>query len=390
MELIDQHVESLIFTAGQPISEKDIATSLHKAIDESISEEEINASLGRLVEKYKSDDYAFEIVPISKGYHFMTKGAYHNTVGEHLKIISKKKLSRAALETLAIVAYKQPVTRIDLEAIRGVGCDYTIQKLMEKELVEMQGRSPGPGRPLLYGTSDKFMDYFGIKDLKDLPKPKDFEMPETEVGEPAPIEVVEPNESTEGKETESTEGLVGVEGEDKVNEETIIQEDAIEGTDSISAEEVINTESEEIEELEPVESATQKLESKTNEEIVPIEVEKENIVSDEQVEFEAEVIIEQTDESENSKSEKLIIVADENKESLDKVETVAEEVISVQLIEHTSNEEPMKTESIGTESIETESSETVEFITDEMTVQDQDSDQQGDLIIKNNSSEEEE
>lgn len=209
MELIDQHVESLIFTSSQPISEKEIINSLQNAIDDKIAKKDVEASLERLVGKYKSEEFAFEIVPISKGYHFMTKGAFHNTVGEHLKIISKKKLSRAALETLAIIAYKQPVTRIDLEAIRGVGCDYTIQRLMEKELVEMQGRSPGPGRPLLYGTSQKFMDYFGIQDLKDLPKPKDFEMPESEVGEPAPIEVVVPNESNDeaSENTDSTEGL---------------------------------------------------------------------------------------------------------------------------------------------------------------------------------------
>jgi len=174
---------------------------MQRALDEKISEEDVNASIERLMDKYKSEEFAFEIVPISKGYHFMTKGSYHTTVGEHLKVISKKKLSRAALETLSIIAYKQPVTRIDLESIRGVSCDYTIQKLMEKELVEMQGRAEGPGRPLLYGTSDKFMDYFGIKDLKELPKPKDFEMPETEVGEPAPIEVVVP---TEGNEIEDT------------------------------------------------------------------------------------------------------------------------------------------------------------------------------------------
>ena len=206
LEQIDQHVESLIFTSSQPISEKELVNSLQKALDDSVSKKEVLASVERLVEKYKSDQYAFEIVPISKGYHFMTKGAFHNTVGEHLKIISKKKLSRAALETLAIIAYKQPVTRIDLEAIRGVGCEYTVQKLMEKELVEMQGRSPGPGRPLLYGTSQKFMDYFGIQDLKDLPKPKDFEMPESEVGEPAPIEVVVPTESTDelASETQSS------------------------------------------------------------------------------------------------------------------------------------------------------------------------------------------
>lgn len=202
MELIDQHVESLIFTSGQPISEAEITTSVQRALDEKISKEEVDASIERLIEKYKSENFAFEIVPISRGYHFMTKGSYHTTVGEHLKVISKKKLSRAALETLSIIAYKQPVTRIDLESIRGVSCDYTIQKLMEKELVEMQGRAEGPGRPLLYGTSEKFMDYFGIKDLKDLPKPKDFEMPETEVGEPAPIEVVVPTESNESAEKE--------------------------------------------------------------------------------------------------------------------------------------------------------------------------------------------
>ena len=201
MELIDQHVESLIFTSGQPITESEITTSMQRALDEKISEEDVNASIERLMDKYKSEEFAFEIVPISKGYHFMTKGSYHTTVGEHLKVISKKKLSRAALETLSIIAYKQPVTRIDLESIRGVSCDYTIQKLMEKELVEMQGRAEGPGRPLLYGTSDKFMDYFGIKDLKELPKPKDFEMPETEVGEPAPIEVVVPTESNEADDT---------------------------------------------------------------------------------------------------------------------------------------------------------------------------------------------
>ena len=223
MELIDQHVESLIFTSGQPISESEITSSIQRAIDESISEQDINASIDRLIEKYKAEEFAFEIVPISKGYQFMTKGAFHTTVGEHLKIISKKKLSRAALETLAIIAYKQPVTRIDLESIRGVGCDYTIQKLMEKELVEMQGRADGPGRPLLYGTSEKFMDYFGIKDLKDLPKPKDFEMPETEVGEPAPIEVVKETEAI--TETEGVdEGLVEAMTEENGEEMEVVSE----------------------------------------------------------------------------------------------------------------------------------------------------------------------
>jgi segregation and condensation protein B len=125
---------------------------------------------------------------IAGGYQFLTKGAYHNTVGVYLKQTMKKRLSRSALETLSIIAYKQPVTKSELERIRGVNCDYAIQKLLEKELVAIQGRSDGPGRPLLYGTSDKFMDYFGLKSLDDLPKPKEFREPSNQIGEQAPIE----------------------------------------------------------------------------------------------------------------------------------------------------------------------------------------------------------
>lgn len=235
MELIDQHVESLIFTSGQPISEAEITTSVQRALDDKISKEEVDASIERLIEKYKSEDFAFEIVPISRGYHFMTKGAYHTTVGEHLKVISKKKLSRAALETLSIIAYKQPVTRIDLESIRGVSCDYTIQKLMEKELVEMQGRAEGPGRPLLYGTSEKFMDYFGIKDLKDLPKPKDFEMPETEVGEPAPIEIVVPTENIESDNKELAENELTAPDEIQQEIAAELQKAKVEDTEEVES-----------------------------------------------------------------------------------------------------------------------------------------------------------
>jgi len=87
------------------------------------------------------------------------------------------------METLAIIAYKQPVTKSELEEIRGVSCDYALQKLLEKELVLITGRSESPGRPLLYGTSDKFMDYMGIRSLNDLPRPKDFKETENVIGE---------------------------------------------------------------------------------------------------------------------------------------------------------------------------------------------------------------
>lgn len=100
----------------------------------------------------------------------MTKGAYHHIIATYLKQTSNQKLTKAAMETLSIIAYKQPVMKSEVEAVRGVGCDYTIQKLIDKELVEIVGRDDGPGRPLLYGTSEKFMDYFGLRSVADLPK----------------------------------------------------------------------------------------------------------------------------------------------------------------------------------------------------------------------------
>ena len=135
-----------------------------------------------LTGNYRDEQFPFELVEIAGGYQFMTKGAHHHIVSVHLKQTTKKRLSQAALETLAIVAYKQPVTKSDLEEIRGVNCDYALQKLLEKELVMISGRSDGPGRPLLYATTDKFMDYMGINSLNDLPKPKEFKETENSVG----------------------------------------------------------------------------------------------------------------------------------------------------------------------------------------------------------------
>ena len=124
-----------------------------------------------------------ELVKSGGGYQFLTKPAYQASIGILLKQQSKKRLSNSALETLSIIAYKQPVTKSEAEQIRGVSCDYSIQKLLEKELIEIKGKSEGVGRPLLYGTSQKFMDYFGINDLKELPTPKDFSTEENSIGE---------------------------------------------------------------------------------------------------------------------------------------------------------------------------------------------------------------
>ncbi len=113
----------------------------------------------------------------------MTKPAYQPSIQILLRQHSQKRLSTAQLETLSIIAYKQPITKGEVEQIRGVACDYSLQKLLEKELVEIKGKSDGVGRPLIYGTSQKFMDYFGINSLQDLPQPKDFSQPEHQIGE---------------------------------------------------------------------------------------------------------------------------------------------------------------------------------------------------------------
>ena len=121
----------------------------------------------------------------------MTKGAYHHTLGTFLKLESGKKLSRVAMETLSIIAYKQPVTRTEIDSIRGVNSDYALQKLLEKELVIISGRSEGPGRPLMYSASPKFFEYFGLSSEKDLPKLKEFESAAQEIGHQDDIETQE-------------------------------------------------------------------------------------------------------------------------------------------------------------------------------------------------------
>jgi len=187
---LHQHIESLIFASDSPVSLKDIRGALEEHFGLKIAKPEVEQAIQHLQERYQQDEFAFEVVEIAEGFQFMSKGAYHNLIGTHLKQKTRKRLSRAALETLSIIAYKQPVTKTEMEKIRGVSCDYSVQKLLEKDLVTILGRSDGPGRPLLYGTSEKFMDYFGLKSIKDLPQPKDFKTPENSIGEQAPIEEI--------------------------------------------------------------------------------------------------------------------------------------------------------------------------------------------------------
>lgn len=211
-----QHIEALIFASKSPLSFEEINACLDKSFDKEFAPEEILDLIQFLQNRYKDDSFAFDLVHISEGYQYLTKGAYHHTVGVMLRENSKRRLSKVALETLAILAYKQPVTKSELEKIRGVSCDYGLQKLLEKELVDIVGRSDGPGRPLLYGTSEKFMDYFGLGSLNELPKPKEFEQTDNIIGEEAPIEEMLPS---------STDDELRLKEDDDIEEPIIVPEE---------------------------------------------------------------------------------------------------------------------------------------------------------------------
>ena len=176
MELsqIIPHIEALIFASDKALSETELLELVNSAlafIEDRATADQVNAAIEGINEKYASDFYAFELKQIGGGWQFLTKPAYHKTVAQLNGDKFLKRLSIAALETLAIIAYKQPITKSEMEAIRGVNCDYAVQKLLEKDLVIISGRNEDAvGKPLIYATSKSFMDYFGINSSEDLPK----------------------------------------------------------------------------------------------------------------------------------------------------------------------------------------------------------------------------
>ena len=176
MELsqIIPHIEALIFASDRPLGSAALLEMLNNAlafIEDRASIEQVEAAVEGIKEKYDAEFYAFELRQIGGGWQFLTKKEYHKTVAQWNGDKFLKRLSVSALETLAIIAYKQPITKSEMEAIRGVNCDYAVQKLLEKDLVIITGRNEDAvGKPLIYGTSKSFMDYFGINSTADLPK----------------------------------------------------------------------------------------------------------------------------------------------------------------------------------------------------------------------------
>lgn len=177
-----------------------------------VPEEDINGAIQRLDEKFTSEDFSFQLFKSAGGYQFLTKPAYQTSIGIMLKQQSKKRLSTSAMETLSIIAYKQPISKTELENIRGVNCDYAVQKLLDKGLIEITGKAETIGRPMLYGTTIKFMEYFGINDLAELPVPKEFNETNTIGINPEETEV----------ESSTEESIVSLESESTATSEDVV------------------------------------------------------------------------------------------------------------------------------------------------------------------------
>lgn len=201
MENLHQHIEALVFSSETAVTKTDLIGAVTKAFPGTVLDEQIVESvLNDLQEKFRSDIYAFELRVIGGGYQFFTKPEYHNTVAAFIGQKEKRRLSTAALETLSIIAYRGPITKVECEKIRGVDCNYSIEKLLEKELIEISGRMENmPGKPIVYKVTQTFLDYFGINSTNELPKLKEVLLPpdENTVGEVPEVVSDQPETETQ-------------------------------------------------------------------------------------------------------------------------------------------------------------------------------------------------
>lgn len=158
-------IEALLFASEAPLTAADLAR-----VDDDYDEEKVESLVAELKEEYDTEERAFGIFEIAGGYQILTRPEYAHVLEQYDTVPLSSRLSGAALETLAIVAYRQPVGRAEIEEIRGVGAGGVLRTLLERELVEVVGRGEGLGRPLLYGTSRHFLEHFGFRSLEELPR----------------------------------------------------------------------------------------------------------------------------------------------------------------------------------------------------------------------------
>ncbi len=198
IEQLMPHVEALIFASERPLTQIEMTEVLGQALETVIESDRIATCIEAIREKYEAEYYPFQLREIGGGYQFLTKKQFHKTVLQLNGDKHIKKLSTAAMETLSIIAYKQPITKSEIEYIRGVSADYSIQKLLDKELIVISGRNEDMvGKPLIYSTSKNFMDYLGINSPAQLPQMKDI----------TDVQIVMPTSSEEAQPAD-TPGLI--------------------------------------------------------------------------------------------------------------------------------------------------------------------------------------
>ena len=170
-------IEAILFVAGEAVRVEDLAKALN------VSQREVETELNRIRDEYDFHQRGFTLKRFGHQVQLATRALYSQDVVHLLQPVQKQSLSQAAMETLAVVAYKQPVTRAEVEQVRGVKCDYSLQSLMNKELIMEVGRKEALGRPILYGTTENFLAHFGLSTLEDLPP-----MPELPQDEKKPVD----------------------------------------------------------------------------------------------------------------------------------------------------------------------------------------------------------
>ena len=183
MKDIILNIEALIFASEDGLSANEIKHILQDGLMIKINKDEVMKFIEQIKVKYESEDQVFSLKTFNNKFLFLTKENFHDIINQLQAHRDRKKLSQSGLETLAIIAYRQPITKLEVEQIRGVNCDYSIQRLLEKDMIKIIGKSDSIGKPLLYATSDSFMNHFGINSVKDLPQLKDIINEENSIGE---------------------------------------------------------------------------------------------------------------------------------------------------------------------------------------------------------------
>ena len=169
-------IEAIIFTSNKPVTIKELNFYL-----KDIGTKELRSVLEELIADWENAEHGFNLVEVSNGYQLRTISEYSDEIINFNKEIKKFRISKASLEVLAITAYKQPLTRLEIEQIRGVDCSGVINQLLDKRLLEIRGRKDVPGKPFLYGTTDEFLETFNLKSIKDLPTLQEIEDMEPEL-----------------------------------------------------------------------------------------------------------------------------------------------------------------------------------------------------------------